>query len=635
MIRRLIAALVLCGVLTFLLFQFYHFLKKRIATSDLKAVTEKRISALLKAPVHVNQISVGLLKHISLSGLEINQKGTGRPVLIGINKIVVRYDLFSFLKRNFRIPAEIFLDSPRLTLGAFQDPQNLLDLSFLKSNRGILTRFEFEGGQVELPWVREDEKLRLEDFEGQAVPKKGDRFDVRFKARLSGVASGSLLSYGEINLSEKKYHLELNLDRVAFSDESGIPVRDLKGKVEWENDTLKIRETRFLFRGIPCELSGEVRRAFSDQPAYVFSFSLQEKSMTVRVDAMIDFKTHVIEGAIQTPFEKYRFLGSVQGKPADFQMTELAINDIYQASGRFDSKNRTYEIKWGREGERYEAAFSMGDFLWILTVKLDHYQFFDFDVVTSAVIRLVPDDGSWREGEHVFQAEMKTDYFIFQYHPLRDFQATAKLSARGIDDLLARWGQVSELRGRLTFEAVPKTEAVLRIASLELNALAALGIHPLPSSLEGTFEGQLEIKGPLENPSLNGAFAVSKGSIGSFKYDQASMNFSGRLPYLILNDSKVWVGKNAFKLSGGLDFRLGNFFEGIKIESSENIVLWRGLELSSSLKEVPVEQLRSGAGAVARVEADYKLTDRSSLRVTAEEDQSNKEYVAAGPKLKF
>ena len=140
---------------------------------------------------------------------------------------------------------------------------------------------------------------------------------------------------------------------------------------------------------------------------------------------------------------------------------------------------------------------------------------------------------------------------------------------------------------------------------------------------------------PLENPNLNGAFVVSQGSIGSFKYDRASMNFSGQLPYLILNDSKVWVGKNAFKLSGGLDFKLGNFLEGVKIESSENIVLWRGLELSSSLKEVPVERLRSGAGAVARVEADYKLTDRSSLRVTAEEDQSSKEYVTAGPKLKF
>ena len=357
--------------------------------------------------------------------------------------------------------------------------------------------------------------------------------------------------------------------------------------------------------------------------------------MTVRVEVLIDFKTQGIEGAIQTPFEKYRFLGSIQGKPADFQITELVINDMYQASGRFDSKNRTYEIKWGREGERYEAAFSMADFLWMLTVKLDHYQFFDFDVVTSAVIRLEPDDSKWHGGEHVFQAEMKTDYLIFQYHPLRDFKATAKLSARGIDEFLAHWGQVSELRGRLSFEAVPKAEAVLRVAPLELNALAALGIHPLPQSLEGTFEGQLEIKGPLENPNLNGAFAVSRGSICSFKYDQASMNFSGQLPYLILNDSKGWVGKNSFKLSGGLDFKLGNFLEGVKIESSENIVLWRGLELSSSLKEVPVERLRSGAGAVARVEADYKLTDRSSLRVTAEEDQSDKEYVTAGPKLKF
>ena len=57
--------------------------------------------------------------------------------------------------------------------------------------------------------------------------------------------------------------------------------------------------------------------------------------------------------------------------------------------------------------------------------------------------------------------------------------------------------------------------------------------------------------------------------------------------------------------------------------------------IGGALKEVPAERLGSGTGAMARVAADYKLTNRSSFQVTAEEDQSNKEYVTAGPKLKF
>ena len=161
MIRKLLIASVISGIIVLSFFEFYQYLKARIVTSDLKKVTEQRIGAFLKAPVEVDQITVGLLKHISLSGLKIRQTQKGFPLLIGVKKIVVRYNLLSFLKRNFRIPTEIFLDAPRLTLKTFQSPQSIFETNILKSEHGILTRFEFEDGEIQMPWFGSEENFSL------------------------------------------------------------------------------------------------------------------------------------------------------------------------------------------------------------------------------------------------------------------------------------------------------------------------------------------------------------------------------------------------------------------------------------------------------------------------------------------
>ena len=108
-------------------------------------------------------------------------------------------------------------------------------------------------------------------------------------------------------------------------------------------------------------------------------------------------------------------------------------------------------------------------------------------------------------------------------------------------------------------------------------------------------------------------------------------------------------GKNGFSLSGGFDFSLRNFLRGIHVENSEQVVLWRGLELNAELEDplfpvhpgdfAPMEGRIRRAGSqtvgLSRLEAEYKLGERTSLQMTAEEDQAQTEYVAAGPKMRF
>ena len=644
--RKLGAVLLVSGLIIFSFFQFYYFLEKRIVTSDLKAVTEKRIGAFIKAPVHVERISVGFLKHISLSGLQISRTQGDYPVVIGVKKMVVRYDLASFLKRNFRIPAEIFLDAPRLTLQALRLSGNLFELNLLRSDHGILTRFEFEEGDIQLPWFRAGEKLSLAKVEGRMVPKKGDIFDVRFKSRLAGVASGSLLAYGEVDPSKKSYHLEVTLKDAQFSDASQIPITQANGTFEFENETVRIRKFRFLFRGIPCELSGEIQNVFSKKPILAVSVNVQEDKLSIHSDIRADFSGETVSGNVRFLDREYRFSGSLAGHPADFQISHLMINDLYETSGQFNIEKGIFRIQTKHQKERLEFDFSMGDFAWRLNFKLDHFNLFGFDLVTYATLELAPHEETWRKGVHIFEAHLKTDYLIFQYQPLRDFKASARLSVDGLDGILAEWGNVSELRGKIAFGRIPEADLVLRAGPVSLSEFDSFGAHPI--SLHGVFEGKLGIRGPLERPDLDGTFTIEKGMAGSLKYDRAIVNFSGQLPYLTLKDSKIWKGKNSFLLKGGFDFALPNFLEGVQVDNVEHIVIWKGLELSSEfvdsafaarkvadgLSLAHSQELNPTSG-VSRMEAEYKLGERTSLHVTAEEDQAKKEYLAVGPKVKF
>ena len=634
----------ICGIIVFSFFQFYHFLKERIVASDLKAVTEKRIGAFLKAPVHVDRISIGFLKHISLSGLSIKQTQKGQPFLIGVKKVVVRYDLSSFLKRNFRIPTEIFLDAPHLTFKALRS----FDASLLKSDRGILTRFEFEQGEIQLPWLRFDQKLRLANIEGRATPKKGDVFDVRFKSRLADQASGIVLAYGEVDPNRKSYHLEVSLNDVAFSKASKIPISRLNGTLELEEGTVRIRKAQFLFRGIPCEVSGEIQDVFSEKPAAVLSIHIQEGKLAVRSDIRASFREGSVSGALHFGTLAYQFSGSLVGKPVHFQVHRLIINNEYQASAEFDVKDGIYWIEANHKdkSKRFRIDLSATNFDWQLAFKLDHFEFFGFDLVTYATVHLKPYEEVWQKGFHVFETQIATDYLIFQRQPLRDFKASARISVEGVTDILAHWGNVSELRGKISFGRIPEGNLALQVGPLPLNEIESFGTHPLPLSLSGIFNGKLAVTGPLENPNLDGAFTVTKGTVGSLEYDHAIVNFSGQLPYLALKDSKVWKGKNSFILKGGFDFRLRNIFEGLQVDNPEHIVIWKGLELTSELEDSNLSarrgtsgrshsELRNAGANLSKLEADYKLGERTSLHVTAEEDQTKKEYLTVGPKVKF
>ena len=578
MLRKLIASAFLCAVIIVSFLAFYRFLEKRMVPADLKRATEKRISAFLKTPVQVDRVRVGLLKHISLTGVQIERPGKNFPVLMGIKKIVVQYDLASFFRRNFRVPAEIFLDTPRLVFPSFELNGSLFDLNFLKGEHGIVTRFEFEEGEIEFPWLRQGEKLRLVRLEGKAAPKEGDAFDVRFKAGFGGVLSGSLLGYGEIKPESKEYSFVVSLKDVRAAQASQLEIRAVHGTLELDQSSIHIRGIQGLIYGLPCSISGEIGNRNSREPLISLSIETHGKNLKSRFEIRADFKAHTVSGLTQFAGRDYKFQGTLSGHPSDFEFSRLQVNDAHEISGHFNLEAGRYQMTWGEGKRRLELDLAVHDHSSELAMKLDHLNLYGYDIVTYTAVQVKP---SGRALDH-FDLDFKTDYLIFQHQLLRDFKASAQISEDGLQNIVAYWGRVSELRGKVLFAPIPQADLTLSAGPIALDEFNSFGVHPL--SLGGKLAGKVQMQGPVDRPNVVGSIAIDEGTAGSLDYDRAVLNFSGQLPYLMLNDSKVWKGRNCFLLTGGFNFAIRNFLEGIQIDNSEHVVIWKGLELSSGLE---------------------------------------------------
>ena len=221
----------------------------------------------------------------------------------------------------------------------------------------------------------------------------------------------------------------------------------------------------------------------------------------------------------------------------------------------------------------------------------------------------------------------------------------ASISREGIQNIRAIWGDASELEGVLNFEPKPVMDVRLQIGQIDLKQFGSFGTHPLSRSMTGTISGKVEARGPVKKPELKGSVMINHGVAGRLQYDRAEVHFQGELPYLWIEDSRVWVGKNSLILKGGLDFTLKNFVKGIQVESPEHLLIWKGLELGSEEEMMGTDKgeqiVRVGGGSNkgmaggAKVEAEYQLNQSASIQMVAGQDKEKQEYLTLGPKMKF
>ncbi len=647
--RKWIATALIFGLALLFFFNFYGFLKKKVLTSEFKVLTENKLSQLLKANVKIGRIRFGLLKHVSLSGLEINQGKSKLPVQIGIERIVIKYDLLDFLSQKFKVPAEVLLDSPSVNFKSFMSPFAALGSFGFESKNSVFRRIEMDNGELQFQFPKLGQTIDVKKIHGKASLASDGNFNLAFKGELSGSAAGVVEVHGVVRPETKAGKIELQLDQVHFLPASRIPVSEMSGKVEVSESKIAIEELHFKLRGFPLAVSGEIENVFTPYPKWNLSLKLFKEEKPFRLDVKGDLENQSMEGKMDFLGRLYQFTGSLTADQTGFQLDDIVFDNGYEAYGIFDLKEGHYLIKAEREKQRFSFDLDLSRLNVILDFNLNHLPFFGHDLTTFARLTMDPVESRVQLGDYRFRASIKTDYFIFDFHPLRDFQAEFQISESGVDQLTAHWGNASHLKGSVTFGKAVSIDGMMTIDQFKLEELKYLGAHPMPMSLEGALEGKMRVFGEVERPDISGQLSVHDGKIGDFKYDAATIDFYGEPPYFKLLDSKIMRKDNTFLIKGDIDFTLENIFQKVKIVSVDQIVIWKGLDVSSEIKTraearakdpnalnvpAPINAATSGPGS-KKVEAEYTIEKGKSLKVVAEEEEGGQQIVTVGPKLRF
>jgi hypothetical protein len=151
-------------------------------------------------------------------------------------------------------------------------------------------------------------------------------------------------------------------------------------------------------------------------------------------------------------------------------------------------------------------------------------------------------------------------------------------------------------------------------------------------------EGTLSVEGDLAKPEVSGIFNIHNGKWGQLDYDRGIIQLRGFLPYLPLKDSKIWKGRTVFFLSGALDLKLDNIFAGVKIQTPDNLVIWKGIEAILHKKDRALEVNSSKLGnwgELSVLEARSEGPKAGASEGDVKDKDKDEKAVLFGPKLKF
>jgi hypothetical protein len=239
----------------------------------------------------------------------------------------------------------------------------------------------------------------------------------------------------------------------------------------------------------------------------------------------------------------------------------------------------------------------------------------------------------------LFKGEFVTDYFILDRQPFEDLKGSFELSPFGITGLQCAWGNRLRMTGQMVFPGKkPKVKFVVHVPDLDLGLIQEFASKPLPKALGGRLEGKLSLEGDLAKPEVTGVFNIRDGKWGQLNYDRGIIQFRGFLPYLPLKDSKIWKGRTVFFLTGALDLKLDNIFAGVKIQTPDNLVIWKGIEAALHEDDSSMEVNRSKLGVwgeLSALEVRSSDTARKKDDIEGWDNDEEQTGVQFGPKLKF
>jgi len=474
-------------------------------------------------------------------------------------------------------------------------------------------------------------------------------YHLQLKGRASGLLQGGLVIQGQYQPNSNVSRLQVAFQNVQSSHLGRLPLTDLNGIIEFTETGIRLHDLSFKLRSLPFYLSGEISNVSSQLPSWNLNLHVNTDRLPVVLQVRGDLEDQSISGEVTLLGAVYHFEGAITRDRTGFQMHDLMIDNGYRADAVLQLTDGHYQLRAERDRQSFLFDLNLNNFDIDLQFNINHFKFYQHDITTFARLRMSPIEELWEARDYRFLTNMQTDYLIVNYHPFEDFRASFFISQYGIDEFDAHWGSMGRLTGTVDFDESISVDAEMIISSFSLQELDAIGFRHLPSSLECLVEGKITMVGTIEAPEVHGKMTFSEGKIGTLKFDGGHLEFRGHAPYFRVINSKVRRKGNTLEIRGDIDFALNNIFRKLEVVSTEQIILWNGLDLSSELKaSAEQHSIAVGGGGEAptasdygpgtlgqrKVEIEYAFDEKRSVSVVAEEERNNP-LVTVGPKFKF
>jgi hypothetical protein len=604
-------------------------LVRRLVVSEaFEAQAEERLGRLLRARVDIGRIRFRFPASARLQNIAVRPLDSAADFRFTVQEISFRYTLNQLIQRRLSHPSAIFFKQPSfLTETRGPDFSGVPDDPFRAVS--LISRFGVAGGTARFPLSFPEGWIELKDVRGGVRPDAGVALKVDIKAGVDGFVKGRVALTGQIWPSLKKYRLSLDMDSISVPGWKACPWRNLRGRLTAEDGQIRIESLEIPNGGWLTLISGGVRR-LTQNPVIDLTIALKKAEPLAAGRLTVDLGAKRLKGSVRLAAGgESGFEGKVERQGAALLFEELAVKGL-TGGGRMDFSTGAYEFAFEGPKRRFGLRSDLNASAFQLTFEADHFDFWGLDLVARGTARFQPvstwDDQPWR-----FQGKFTTDYFVLEYEPFENFKGHFTLVSPGRLSFGGGWGRVFETGGEVDLSRPSAVgEAWLRVRGFDLAKVHDFARRPLPKALKGTLQGKLKIRGHFDRPEVIGNFRVKKGMIGKMDYDRAIIQFRGFAPYLPLRDSKVLRGRSAFTLAGALDLSLDNVFHGMRIETTEKLVIWKGVSAFA----------RSGEGGL-EIDAPAGLPDLNlgvSSGSNHESDRADGEQqvsAVVGPKIQF
>jgi len=607
----------------------YGWVQSRLTEPEVRNFFEAKAREILKSDIKIGK--VGYLPPAQIFGKEI-QIAPGSQVhpdfsIVQIKKIQLGYGLVNLIRRDFKIPSTVLMDSPHVFFPT-HSAQSALSKSAFSLPKMVPTNLQIQKGEFHYPWGETGKELVLHNVRFEAKPDLKGRIRLKLASDIGGVGEGRVEIEGWTEPQFNHYELEVRLKEVTFLAESGIPLRKMHGQFRLTEKLIETGGLTSFFHDWAIQWTGKIEN-WQTQPKVFFDLSQKKSKFPFQLSLQMDFESQKVSGRLSGIGRSYSFQGKVVREGKKILFPKLEFPQGFVGTGEIDGASGDYHLTMQQDRRRFQIHSNFNRFDFQTKFQLDHALIYHLDWVVSGEIRLdpLPKEG---EGSPRFKGHVKTDYLVLEYEPLQNFEGSFELSDEGIQAMDFGWGGVFHLGGRILFKGgAPREDLLFRVDGFPLESIRDLGHRPLPENLRGELEGKLKIRGELRQPEIQGFFTIQDGRIQNLDFDRAILQFQGYPPYLKLYDSKIFKGRNTLKMIGAINLKLKNLFHGIQIKGPDSLVLWKGM--SAFLKE--------GESAI---QAEKPLNKKISMGLevgTGSTDSQNNDHDEAhamlGPKVRF